>query len=189
MTNFALDKAPVLGDAFGVALLDQFAGLPGVVTYERDDGFLKADPMNYISDWNERDSWAVARVMGRVLDVGAGAGRVCLRLAETGVDQVALDVSAGAVDVCRRRGLPNVFHGTIDDLPSTQQFDTFIVLGNNLGLIGSIEKAQGFFDVVECGCDQAGGLLVAASTHTRLTTPTTSLTTKRTSQPVGWLAR
>ena len=144
MTNFALDKAPVLGDAFGVALLDQFAGLPGVVTYERDDGFLKADPMNYISDWNERDSWAVARVMGRVLDVGAGAGRVCLRLAETGVDQVALDVSAGAVDVCRRRGLPNVFHGTIDDLPSTQQFDTFIVLGNNLGLIGSIEKAQGF---------------------------------------------
>jgi SAM-dependent methyltransferase len=148
LTNVGLDNAPVLGDAFGVALLDQFAGLPGVVTYERDDGFVQVDGMNYISDWNDRDSWAVARVVGRVLDVGAGAGRVCLRLAETGVDAVALDVSAGAVDVCRRRGLPDVFHGTIDDLPSIERFDTFIVLRNNLGLIGSPEKAQGFFDAV-----------------------------------------
>ncbi len=148
LTNVALDNSPVLGDAFGVALQDQFAGLPGVVTYERDDGFVQADPMNYISDWNERDSWAVARVVGRVLDVGAGAGRVCLRLAETGADVVALDVSAGAVDVCRRRGLPQVFHGTIDDLPPTDRFDTFLVLGNNLGLIGSPEKAQGFFDAI-----------------------------------------
>ncbi|HTT88644.1 MAG TPA: class I SAM-dependent methyltransferase [Acidimicrobiales bacterium] len=148
MTNVALDNGPVLGDAFGVALLDQFAGLPGVVTYERDDGFVQADGMNYISDWSDRDSWTVARAVGRVLDVGAGAGRVCLRLAETGLDVVALDVSAGAVDVCRRRGVPDVFHGTIDDLPATERFDTFIVLGNNLGLIGSPEKAQGFFDAV-----------------------------------------
>jgi hypothetical protein len=42
----------------------------------------------------------------------------------------------------------NVFHGTIDDLPSTELFDTFIVLGSNLGLIGSPEKAQGFFDAI-----------------------------------------
>lgn len=146
--NFGLDNAPLIGDAFGVALLDQFSGLPGVVTYERDDGFVQVDGMNYISDWNDRDSWVVARVAGRVLDIGAGAGRVCLRLAETGLDVVALDVSAGAVEVCRRRGLPNVFHGTIYDVPSTDQFDTFVVLGNNLGLIGSPEKAQSFFDAL-----------------------------------------
>jgi 2-polyprenyl-3-methyl-5-hydroxy-6-metoxy-1,4-benzoquinol methylase len=148
MTNLSSANAPLVGDAFGAALLDQLAGLPGVVTYERDDGFVQVDSTNYISDWNDRDSWAIARAAGRVLDVGAGAGRVCLRLAESGLDAVALDVSAGAVEVCRRQGVQNVFHGTIDDLPSTELFDTFIVLGNNLGLIGSPEKAQGFFDAI-----------------------------------------
>jgi len=148
MTNLSSVNAPLVGDAFGAALLGQLAGLPGVVTYERDDGYVQVDSTSYISDWNDRDSWAIARAAGRVLDVGAGAGRVCLRLAESGLDAVALDVSAGAVEVCRRQGVQNVFHGTIDDLPSTELFDTFIVLGNNLGLIGSPEKAQGFFDAI-----------------------------------------
>src|SRR5712692_3490587 len=89
--------------AFGAALLDQLAGLPGTVTHERDDGYVQADSTNYISDWNDRDSWAIARTAGRVLDIGAGAGRVCLRLAESGLDALLLDVSAGAVEVCRPR--------------------------------------------------------------------------------------
>ena len=102
-TNLSSANAPLVVGAFGAALLDQLAGLPGAVTHERDDGYVQADSTNYISDWNDRDSWAIARTAGRVLDIGAGAGRVCLRLAESGLDALLLDVSAGAVEVCRPR--------------------------------------------------------------------------------------
>lgn len=139
---------PVIGDAFGAALLDQLAGLPGMVTYERDDGYTQVDQCDYVSDWNDRDSWAIERVGGRVLDIGAGAGRVSLRLAEEGTEVMALDVSTGAVEVCRRRGLRSVFHGTVADLPAHETFDSFIVLGNNLGLVGSRSGATEFFEAV-----------------------------------------
>ena len=188
MTNLSSANAPLVGDAFA-ALLGQLAGLPGVVTYARDDGYGQVDSTNYISDWNDRGSWAIARAAGRVLDVGAGAGRVCLRLAESGLDAVALDVSAGAVEVCRRQGVQNVFHGTIDDLPSTELFDTFIVLGNNLGLIGSPRRLRASSMRSRLGCDRAGGSSAVASIRTRPTTLTTSRTTKRTSPSVGWPAR
>jgi len=56
MTNLSSAHAPLVGDAFGAALLGQLAGLPGVVTYERDDGYVQVDSANYISDWNDRDS-------------------------------------------------------------------------------------------------------------------------------------
>jgi SAM-dependent methyltransferase len=66
-------------------------------------------------------------------------------VADRGLDVVALDVSAGAVEVCRRRGIEDVFHGTVDDFAGTQLFDSFLVLGNNLGLIGSPDGARRFF--------------------------------------------
>jgi SAM-dependent methyltransferase len=135
----------VVGDAFGTALLDQLEGRRGAVIYERDDGNVEIDHGDYFSDWSERDTWAVERLRGRVLDIGAGAGRVSLVIAERGLEVVALDVSAGAVEVCRRRGIENVFHGTVDDIRGTQLFDSFLVLGNNLGLIGSPRGAERFF--------------------------------------------
>lgn len=136
---------PVLGDAFGMALVDQIDGRSGSVIYERDDGFVERDPVDYFVDWSERDAWAVQRLKGRVLDIGAGAGRVARVLQERGLDVVALDVSAGAIEVCQRRGIREVFHGTVEDFPGTRQFDSFVVLGSNLGIVGSPEGARRFF--------------------------------------------
>jgi SAM-dependent methyltransferase len=136
---------PVVADAFGTALLDQLDGKGGTVIYERDDGYVAVDPSNYFEDWSDRDTWAVDRLKGRVLDIGAGAGRVTSVVVERGLEAVALDVSAGAVEVCRRRGIKEVFHGTVDEVPGTELFDSFLVLGNNLGLIGSPEGAKHFF--------------------------------------------
>lgn len=135
----------MVGDAFGSALLDQLDGKRGTVIYERDDGYVEIDHGDYFDDWSERDTWAVERLRGRVLDIGAGAGRVTSVIAERGLEVVALDVSAGAVEVCRRRGIENVLHGTIDDFRGSQLFDSFLVLGNNLGLIGSPDGAKRFF--------------------------------------------
>ena len=82
-----------------------------------------------------------AEVRGRVLDVGAGAGRAALHLQDLDHDVTALDVSPRAVEVCRRRGISRTFLGSVGDLEAETPggFDTFLFFGQNLGLLGSPE--------------------------------------------------
>src|SRR5262245_63997675 len=115
----AASEGPELGDAFGRALCDLHAGRPGAIIIERDDGFIEVDSGDYLGGWSDRDAWVLERAPGRVLDVGAGGGRASLVLQERGQDVVALDVSPGAVEVCRRRGLKQVFLGTVADLAAS----------------------------------------------------------------------
>lgn len=142
-------EGPQLGDAFGVALLDELDGARSTIVIERDDGFLDVDGSDYFTEVADDALWLWmrSRVGPRVLDVGAGAGRAALRLQRDGVDVVALDVSPGCVEICKRRGVAKTFLGTIDQLAATSPdaFDSLLCLGNNLGLIASPEAAGRFF--------------------------------------------
>ena len=81
-------------------------------------------------------------VRGRVLDVGAGAGRVALHLQQRGLDVVAIDVSPLAVEVCSRRGVRDARICAFDDVGAELGlFDTVVMFGNNFGLFGSAAKA------------------------------------------------
>lgn len=141
------DEGPEEGDAFGaylLALLDDPEGHPPELI-ERSDGLLMVGQtgLRYIEP--PRETWSLERLpRGRVLDVGAGGGRVTLWLQEHGADAVALDISPGAIEVCRRRGCRSTFLGTVYDLAATtpEPFDGFAMLGNNLGLLGGREEAQ-----------------------------------------------
>jgi hypothetical protein len=144
---------PELGDAYGsllMAALDTGAKRGQVFeVVERDDGHSDAaDAARYFAPrWGAWDDWAYERARGRVLDVGSGAGRHALELQERGCEVVALDVSPLAAEVCRRRGVANAFVGTIQELAASrthQRFDTFLLMGNNLGLLESAERAPGF---------------------------------------------
>ena len=134
------DEELELGDAFGEVLLacQEADGAAGVAyeLIERSDGFLGvADASKYFS--TDHDS-AFDLASGRVLDIGAGAGRASVVLQDRGHDVVALDISAGATEVCRRRGVRTTFTGSVSDLAASgpEPFDTFLMLGNNLGLLG-----------------------------------------------------
>jgi SAM-dependent methyltransferase len=131
---------PVEGDAFGAALLARYDGGSPRIVVERDDGNVDVDVLSYLGDVDDGVwwPWLRARLGDRVLDVGAGGGRAAVALQAEGVDVGALDVSAGAVEVCRRRGVTNTFHGGVADLAATrpEPFDAFLCLGNNLGLVG-----------------------------------------------------
>jgi SAM-dependent methyltransferase len=82
-------------------------------------------------------------VRGRVLDVGAGAGRVSLHLQERDHDVVAIDNSPGAVEVCRRRGVRDARLLDFADVDeSLGVFDTIVMLGNNFGVFCSPAKAK-----------------------------------------------
>ncbi|MEQ1693171.1 MAG: class I SAM-dependent methyltransferase, partial [Gemmatimonas sp.] len=54
---------------------------------------------------NDIERAVLSRVRGRVLDIGAGAGRASLLLQDGGLEVLAIDVSPGAVAVMQERGV------------------------------------------------------------------------------------
>lgn len=140
---------PRTGDAVGDLLQACWAadGNPGHVyeVVERDDGYVFArDASHYFTrpeEWQPLERQACHQAAGRVLDVGCGAGRHAVVLAEEGLDVVGLDVSPGAVAVSRDRGV-RAHLGDVTRLDTDLgRFDTFLLLDNNLGLLGSAERA------------------------------------------------
>ena len=135
-------------DAFGQLLTSYYAGEDCTEVIERDDGFLNVtDNMSLyfapFDEWHDYVQRSMQTVRGSVLDVGVGAGRFALYLQEKGHKVVAIDVSAGALEVCRQRGVKNVrqlpFH-RIDSSLGT--FDTVLMMGNNFGLFANPRRAR-----------------------------------------------
>lgn len=136
-------------DGYGALLLALLGGESSPEIVEREDGFITAGsigPAVYLAPfrkWPPHLRRGMRFVRGRVLDVGAGAGRVALHLQERGHDVVAIDVSPGAVEVCRRRGVKDVREVSIDDVDqSLGPIDTVVMYGNNFGLFASAAKAK-----------------------------------------------
>lgn len=136
-------------DAYGQMLLAALDGRDTVEIVERDDGFIDASCLGsklYLAPfrrWPQLHRSAMRFVRGRTLDVGCGGGRVCLHLQDRGQKVVGIDVSPGAIEVCRRRGVRDVRLCSIDEVDeSLGSFDTIVMLGNNFGLFASRTKAQ-----------------------------------------------
>jgi SAM-dependent methyltransferase len=138
------------GDAYGemlLAALDSDDEILEIV--EREDGTIMASkfgPASYLAPyrgWPSHQRRAFRFARGRVLDVGAGAGRVALHLQEKGHDAVAIDSSPGAIEVCRKRGVRDARVMRVEDVDdSLGVFDTVVMYGNNLGLLSSRTKAR-----------------------------------------------
>ena len=131
-----------MADAFGRMLLDG----RGPEIIERDDGFLDSVRMSYfapVNKWPAVERRALRWARGRVLDAGVGAGRAALELQRRGRSVVGIDVSPGAIEVARSRGVRDVRllpFEKVDD--SLGRFDTIVMFGNNFGLFGSPSKAK-----------------------------------------------
>jgi SAM-dependent methyltransferase len=135
-------------DGYGEMLMAALEGRNTFEIVEREDGFIDAavGARLYLAPfrrWPAVERRAMRFVRGRTLDVGCGGGRVCLHLQERGQDVVGIDVSPGAVEVCRRRGVRDVRLCSIDDVDeSLGVFDTIVMLGNNFGLFASAAKTK-----------------------------------------------
>ncbi|MFF3765195.1 methyltransferase domain-containing protein [Streptomyces sp. NPDC001922] len=153
MTDERCDVAPPTSDdAFGAILLRCWRahGARGTAAeiVEREDGFIGwSDPSRYFAsydDWDLPERLLADWAKGRVLDIGCGAGRHVLELARRGSDVTGIDVSPTVADIARRRGArarcADVFD-YLDDCPD-QPFDTFLMGGANLGILGSRERGR-----------------------------------------------
>ncbi|NUS56557.1 MAG: class I SAM-dependent methyltransferase, partial [Streptomycetaceae bacterium] len=134
-------------DGYGALLRDAYEAGPRRGTHlqvvERDDGYVGIeDAYRYFTrpdEWVACERRAVAAARGRVLDIGCAAGRHMLAM--TGDREVVgIDPSPGAVSVARDQGL-DVRVGTVLEPGDVGTFDTLMLLGGNLGLLGSREQA------------------------------------------------
>ncbi len=135
-------------DAFGRGLMDRHQGRKTHMVMERDDGFISGDDdlTQYFAPparWRPIDRRALRFARGRVLDVGAGAGRHALALQERGFDVVAIDHSPLAVEVMKARGVTDARVMSVTAIPrSLGPFDTIVMMGNNMGLLGGERRAR-----------------------------------------------
>lgn len=138
-----------VGDAFGDALQQCWrrGGRYGVAyeIAERDDGFISVvDAAHYLRPPDKLgplDQWACEHAVGRILDVGCGAGRQAVALMAGGHEVVGIDPSPGAIEIARERGVQAIL-GTLEDDFDLGIFDTVLMLGNNLGLLADRQHAS-----------------------------------------------
>lgn len=164
-------------DAFGAALLDTFHGRRGFAVIERDDGLAEVDEpltryLATVSHWMPCERRAIRRARGRVLDIGAGAGRHALHLQQRGLRVTAIDPSPAAVQLCRERGLRDVRQKTIERLSLRDgRFDTVVMFGNNFGLLRSLRWARRLLRVLAQVTARNGQILATSSDPYRTTDP------------------
>lgn len=135
-------------DAYGQMMLDYLRDGSGYEIVEHDDGFfgIGAGPRLYFADydaWRQTERDAMDFVRGRVLDVGCGAGRFMLWLHSRGYEVVGVDISPGAIAACHAQGLTEAHEMSVGKVSRRLgTFDTFLLLGGNMALLGSWDAAR-----------------------------------------------
>ncbi|HUR07668.1 MAG TPA: methyltransferase domain-containing protein [Nonomuraea sp.] len=146
---------PRIGDAIGDMLRDAYRAsltsdaAPVLQIMERDDGLVKSLPVAPwiapIEQWPNEQRRALDLLKGKVLDIGAGGGRAARALLDRGHAVTAIDISRGALEVCRQQGIQSAVLATVDEHATTgARYDSFLLLGANLGLLESRERAPRF---------------------------------------------
>ncbi len=162
-----MTEPEVKGDVFGRALWDFHCGNfdPPLLLHNEYGAPEDIPVAGYFSpedDWSEIEIFALELAHGRVLDIGAAAGRHPLWLQQKNIAVTALDVSPYCGKVMKARGVNNVVTKDIFEYDG-YEFDTILMLMNGLGVagtIGGLEKLLGHLKNILA----PGGQLLADST-------------------------
>lgn len=138
------DKSDILGQA----LLDfQYDKLQGELTISGED--LEDEIMDvsyYFRAYDEMPEYekiALSNCIGDVLDVGAGAGSHSLYLKGNGFNVRSIDLSEGAVEVMKTRGLKDAQCIDLNSL-SDSSFDCLLLLMNGIGISAELNSLENF---------------------------------------------
>jgi len=152
-------------DSLGKALYSYWKGdhrTPHII--RRDDGFVERESLKYyfrkFPQFPSFEKKSLKFVKGRILDIGCGAGRHVLYLQKRGFDTIGIDSSPLAVKVCRGRGCKRV--QVMDIFKSKfrpRYFDTILLLGNNIGIGGTLNGAKKLLEICR-GLASDDGILI-----------------------------
>jgi len=149
-------------DWHGQAMLDYLNGKKDAsCVLRRDDGIaypsIYARQFFYPDGLPTIDQIAVQHCVGRVLDIGAGAGSHSLAIHEKGLDVTSVEISPKAVDVMRRRGVPNPIIGDVFDAYPAP-FDTVLVI-LNVGIVRNLAGLNVFLKHLDGLLTDSGRLI------------------------------
>ncbi|MBW6497907.1 MAG: methyltransferase domain-containing protein [Bacteroidales bacterium] len=130
-------------DIFGKAFRDFLSGdVKAVIKVHLDVSEPDELPVAYFfRSYDDMPKWeqiAIDSCYGRVLDAGAGAGAHALALQQKGLEVVALDISAGGVEVMKELGVKNAICQDFFQFRE-KGFDTLLFLMNGAGMAGKLE--------------------------------------------------
>ena len=106
---------------------------------------------------------ALDTAFGKVLDVGCGAGSHGLYLQkEKKLEVTAIDISEGAIEICKKRGLENAY---VQDVfkHNSGIYDTILFLMNGSGIIGTLNHIDRFFNHIKTLLAPRGQILMDSS--------------------------
>ncbi len=100
---------------------------------------------------------------GKVLDVGCGAGSHSLYLQnKQHLEVTAIDISEGAVEISKKRGVQRALVQDIHTL-AHKQYDTLLFLMNGSGIIGRLNRIDWFFKHIKTLLKPNGQILMDSS--------------------------
>ncbi len=154
-------------DVFGKAFQDYMAGRKDrEIKVYTDISGPESLPVSYFfrsyDEMPEGEKLVMEHSAGSVLDVGAGAGSHALELQQRGLQVLALDVSPGAVQTMRQRGVKEIYCGEFYDLKK-ESFDTILFLMNGAGIAGSLKGLKKLLKHA-AGLLSPGGMVFMEST-------------------------
>lgn len=128
-----------------------------------DDEILVPYLFRGYSEMPALEQTALDNAKGKVLDVGCGAGSHALYLQdERKMEVTAIDISQGALEICKLRGIKDVRKIDYFDLEN-EQFDTILFLMNGTGIIEKLENLDQFLQHSKKLLAKNGQILIDSS--------------------------
>ena len=158
-------------EPLAAALLDHYrSGRPRCVHALRADGVsFEIETAEYFTldgQLSDFDRICLERCHGRVLDVGAGAGRHALAFQERGCEVTAIDVSPICTALCRERGVIDARTVDIMRLDRDEpmgQFDSIFFGMQTIGVAGGTKPLEELLRRLRKSLAPGGELLVDSS--------------------------
>lgn len=122
-------------------------------------------PLPYLfRDFNNMpklEQYALNSCKGRVLDVGCGAGNHSLYLQQKGLQVKAIDISEGAIKVCKLRGVTHAEAHSV--LEETDTYDTILLLMNGTGIFQKLSYVTKYLSHLKSLLQPNGQILIDSS--------------------------
>ncbi|MEM1001364.1 MAG: methyltransferase domain-containing protein [Bacteroidota bacterium] len=153
-------------DLFGKALLDYWHAnyTEDLVTWtsisDKDEL-----PLDYLfrnfEEMPVLEQSALNLAKGKILDVGCGSGSHSLWLQEKGFEVTAIDISKGAVEVSKSRGVKQVKLKPL--IKEIATFDTILLLMNGTGIFEEYSKLTFYLNHLKSILSPKGQILIDSS--------------------------